>query len=109
MQGGGTEAHKPVSITDWLRSFTLVEAWSTAVHCNAEFCTQWSRPTNEFSCLPAFVGQTSLLNLKLLRFGLLLCSVTLNTGNGCLGDEEILTDTKCRHVTLSHKLSLIGE
>jgi hypothetical protein len=57
----------------------LVEVWSVA---NAEFCR--SRHKSKFLGLTAFVMQNLLLNLKLLRFGLLLCIVKLHTGFGRL-------------------------
>ena len=55
------------------------------------------------------LGKPRSLIYNLLRFGLLLCSVTLNTGPGYLRDEETLADTKCSYVTLSAKLFLIDE
>jgi hypothetical protein len=71
------------------------KVWSVAVYCNAKFGTCRCRPMGEFSWLPTFLCvQTLTFSLKLLRLGLLLCVVMLNTGSGFLWDAEIFTYTR---------------
>ena len=56
-----------------------VEVWSVAVCYGTEFC---DGTASELSHGPVLVGPTLLLNLKLLRFGQLLCIAILNIGPG---------------------------